>query len=70
MYDVAKIPRMPQQRRTMFVTASKNAYSVSAPVTDHCRVDWWQSCCCCCSGRGPAYSGPICWGLFMTGPLR
>jgi len=22
------------------------------------------------SGKGPAYSGPIRWGLFMAGPLR
>jgi len=22
------------------------------------------------SGRGPAYSGPICWGLYIAGPLR
>jgi len=21
-------------------------------------------------GRGPAYSGPMRWGLFITGPLR
>jgi len=22
------------------------------------------------SDKGPAYSGPICWGLFIAGPLR
>jgi len=33
-------------------------------------ADMWCTDVVVPSGKGPAYSGPIHWGLFITGPLR